>query len=272
MAYTVKSRDEFQTYLKSVTVLPTYDEVCIDKFNSSSLFELYELFITIVDDKQISPKMQEKLKNTLKENFSEEICSLLSFPIEKETTINKLEILIKDKFLEYYESSKTTPLSSQEQKEFDQLKIIVAKKFPKVFMELIKEDKDPKEFSKELDFIRHKFEDTLDNYIMHHEKSQSDQDIITAIYTMLKSTLPDVHTHEPSRQKSHESVKANAVKELTQSLNSITSSNIGQNITLNDLEDNFDLSKITDDFVGSTIIIDYIPSVTEFDAIVSETQ
>ena len=67
MAYTVKSRNEFQTYLKSITVLPTYDEVCIDKFNSSSLFELYELFITIVDDKQISPKMQKKLKNTLKE-------------------------------------------------------------------------------------------------------------------------------------------------------------------------------------------------------------
>lgn len=66
MPYKIKSREEFNKYLKNVKVLPSGDEILIDEFNSSSLFELYELFMKLKDNIRISPAMQRKLKKHFK--------------------------------------------------------------------------------------------------------------------------------------------------------------------------------------------------------------
>ncbi len=80
MAYPLKTREEFNEYLKKVNVIPTGDEILIDHFNSSSLFDLYSLLTEIKNDHQISSTRQKKLKKIVKTNFSKEVADLLRLP------------------------------------------------------------------------------------------------------------------------------------------------------------------------------------------------
>ncbi len=93
MTYKLKSREEFNEYLKNVKIIPSEDEFLINKFNSSSLFELYELFVKIKDDFQISPAMQKKLKKHLQTSFPTEVSSCLSFPVNKISN-DKIEFIL----------------------------------------------------------------------------------------------------------------------------------------------------------------------------------
>ncbi len=113
MSYKLKNRDEFQNFLNTVVVLPSYDEICIDKFQSSSLFDLYELLVTIKDDRQISLAMQEKLKKQLETNFSEDIAHLLTFPVTGQV-LHNFEEYMKDVFLTYIKDSKNSTISKKE--------------------------------------------------------------------------------------------------------------------------------------------------------------
>ncbi len=77
MAYPLKTREEFNEYLKTIRVIPTEDETLIDAFNSSSLFDLYGLLTEIKNDRQISSTRQKKLKKIVNANFSKEVADLL---------------------------------------------------------------------------------------------------------------------------------------------------------------------------------------------------
>ena len=272
MAYKLKTRDEFQTYLTDVEVLPSYDELCIDKFDSTSLFDLYKLFTELKNDKQISPKMQEKLKQTLERNFPQEISSSLSFPIEEKVSIKKLEEHIKNIFLEYYERSKTENLSPKEQSEFNKLQIIVSKKFPEEFLKLIKENINPKEFELQTQLIKENFSKIVDEFNLHVEKTQNNEDIVTGIYITNRSQYPDLKSHDPAREKSLESAQNNMEKEIRNSLSSVIPSQFDKGITFADLSNQLNFSKISDDFYGSTIVLDNTVDTLRIDTSTDEGQ
>lgn len=268
MAYTLKTREEFNEYLKKVEVIPSGDEMLIDEFNSSSLFDLYNLLTKIKNDRQISPTRQSKLRRILRANFPKEIASFLHFPITNET-LHSLEEHIKDVFLAYIENPKTSSIT---EKEMENLKIIVAKKYPTEIQRLIKKEKDSIEFKLEKAFIEKTFYDVIDEYTKHTENVQNNEDVQTAYYTQSKNIATKVHIATTGRQKAPKSVTDNIRKEFMKSLESVVPSNLEKGITYADLTSNFNLYKVSDDYSGYTVYVTDIDDTFHIDAETKKTE
>lgn len=251
MAYTLKTREEFNQYLNDVQVLPSSDEMLIDDFNSSSLFDLYTLLTKIKDDRQISSSRQKKLRKLLHANFPEEITSLLSFPITNQV-IQSIEEYIKDIFLAHVKNPKSSDFS---EKEIENLKIIVAKKYPNEFLKLIKEEKDPTEFKLEKEFIEKTVSDITDEYAKHLKNMQNNEDVQTSYYTASNNNFSKANISTTGRLKSLKSATDNLRKEFTKSLQNVVPSNIEKGITYSDLTNNFNLSKVSDDYYGFLVYV-----------------
>lgn len=268
MSYKIKSREEFNKYLKDVKVIPSGDEMSIDKFNSSSLFELYELFTKIKNDLQISPAMQRKLKKHLQTSFPPEVSSFLSFPVS-DSNIQSLEEYIKDVFLAYMENPRDSNLPEEE---IENLKIIIAKKYPEELIKFEKAKKKPSETKLEQTFIRTIFSDIIDEYSRHCQNSQNNEDIQTVLYTTSRNEFSDINISSSGRLKGPKSSIDNVKKEFMKKFQSIPPSNLKKGVNYEDLIQNFNLSKVSDDYYGSTFYITEINDTFHIDKNIAETK
>ncbi len=255
MAYKLKTRNEFEKYLdEEVKIIPSHDEDLINAFNSSSLFSLYQLLNNLKNDLRISLSMQEKLKNTIKTNFSEEVSSLINFPID-DKILKSFEEYIKNVFIDYTEHPEKYKHQKEKIEDIKNLKIIIAKKYPNEFLRLIKVEKDTKDLELEQKYIKKQFDRTVDEYIRHKKNMQNNEDIQTASYTTIKNDFGEFDIYLPGRVKSLGSATENYNKELHNTLNNIVPSNLEKGITYEDLENNFNLNKATDDYFAITIVL-----------------
>lgn len=268
MPYKIKSREEFNKYLKNVKVLPSGDEILIDEFNSSSLFELYELFMKLKDNIRISPAMQRKLKKHLQLNFPPEVSYCLNFPLN-DSNIQSLEEYIKDIFLAYIENPCASSLSKEE---VENLKIIIAKKYPEEFLKLHDEKKYPSEIKLQQSFLNKVVHDVTDEYTRHSENMQNNEDIQTAYYTTSINEFPKVNIAISARQKGPKSTTDNLRKEFTKKLQTTTPSNLEEGISYSDLTNTFNLSKVSDDFYGFTAYITNINDTFHISKSIAETK
>ncbi len=268
MAYKVKSRKEFNTYLKDIKVLPSGDETLIDEFNSSSIFELYELFVKIRDDLQISPAMQRKLKKHLQSNFPPEVSACLSFPIQK-SNIKNLEEYIKEVFLDYIENPNSSNISNTE---IENLKIIMAKRYPNELLKFEIAEKTSAETRLEQEFLNAAFSNIVDEYSRHSENFQNNEDIQTVLYTTSKNDFPAVDVSISGRQKGPKSTDDNIRKEFVKKLQSIPPSNLEKGVSYADLINCFNLSKVSDDYYGSTLYITGIDDTFHISKKIAETK
>lgn len=268
MAYKLKSREEFNEYLKNVKIIPSEDEFLINEFNSSSLFELYELFVKIKDDFQISPAMQKKLKKHLQTSFPPEVSSCLSFPVNA-SNVQSLEEYIKDVFLAYVTKSNSFIYSDEE---MDNLKIIMAKKYPNELMKFEKIKKCSSEIKLEQELINTTFSNIVDEYTRHSQNSQNNEDIQTVLYTTSKNEFSDINISTSARQKSPKSSIDNIRKEFMKKLQSIPPSNLRKGVTYEDLINGFNLSKVSDDYYGSTFYITGIDDTFHINKEIAKTK
>lgn len=263
MAYQLKNREEFKKYIDTIQILPSSDEIAIDEFDSSSLFDLYSLLTKIKDNRQISPARQELLIQKLDNNFPKELSSLLHFPVN-DAVLLVFEDYIKGVFLSYMEHPKS--LTQEESEELEKLKIIMAKKHPDVFLQFIKEEKNATEFKLEKDFIEKTFVDVLDEYSKHAEELQENEDVQSAFYITTKNKSPTTRISTSGRLKSEKSVSDNVNKEMNRSLEKVIPSDFEKGISYTDLTNQFNLSKISDDFYGFIVYLKWIDDTFHIDA------
>lgn len=268
MSYHLKTRKEFKEYLNTIKVIPSSNELLIDEFHSSSLFELYGLFMKLKDDRQISRSRQNKLKKLIHANFPENVSHFLNFPITNEI-IGQLEEFIKDIFLAYQKDPNATSLSKAE---MDQLKIIVAKKYPSEFLKFIKGEKDPTEFRLQKMFLEDKVFDIVKEYSKHSQDLQNDEDIQSAYYTASNNDFPKATIASTGRLKSSKSMTDNLRKEFMNSLENVIPSNLEKGITYSDLTNNFNLSKVSDDYFGFTVYVTDIAETFHIDEYIRDTE
>ncbi len=270
MSYTMKNQENFLKYIKNITVLYTGDEEAIKNFDSSSLFDLYTLLEKIKNDRQINSEMQNKLKDTIKNRYPKAVYNLFSFPVTKEV-LYKFEEYLKNLYFAYIQeyhqifpnnTSDEDKLDTSEilslnisEDEIKKISIIVAKKYPDKFLNYIKEEKDPKVFELEKNFINNRFLNMIDEYTNHTENMQNNVDIQTGFYTALKNKFPNCRFATTGRKKSFNSTSNNIQKEFRKNLDNIIPSNLSNGITYNDIEKNFNFSKVSDDFYGFTVYI-----------------
>ncbi len=268
MSYYLKTRKEFNEYLNTINIIPSSNEVLIDEFHSSSLFELYGLLINLRDDRQISRTRQNKLRKLVRDNFPENIFHFLKFPITNEI-IQQLESYIKDVFFAYLKDPNSTNFSKIE---MEQLKIIVAKKFPSEFLQFIKDEKDPTEFRLQKMFLENKVFDIVEEYSKHSQSMQNDEDIQSAFYTSSNNDFPKVHISSTGRLKGPKSVSDNLRKEFMNSLENIIPSNLEKGISYSDLTSHFNLSKVSDDYFGFTVYVTDIAETFHIDDSIRNTE
>lgn len=257
MAYQLKNKEEFKKYVDTIHILPSTDEIAIDEFNSSSLFDLYELLTKIKNNRQISPARQELLAQKLASNFPKKLASLIHFPVNQ-TVLLSVENYIKDLFLGYMKHPEY--LTEEKSAEMEKLKIIMAKKCPDVFLEFIQEEKNATEYQLERDYIKKTFYDVLDEHSKHTKEMQNNEDIQSGFYITVKNDFSKVRISTSGRLKAMKSVSDNVNKEMNRSLEKVIPSNLKKGITHTDLENQFDLSKISDDFYGFIV---YIKGINE---------
>lgn len=252
MEFYLKDRETFKKYIETIQVLPSADEMAIDAFDSSSLFDLYGLLTQIKDNRQISSAKQELLAQKLANNFPEELVSLLHFPVNQ-SVLSVFEEYIKGTFISYITNLKD--LTPEEQEELEKLKIIMAKKQPQIFLKFIKQEKNATEFKLEKDYIEKNFRGVLDDYSKHIEETQNNEDIQSASYIVAKNKFPKIRISTSGRLKSMKSVKDNIDKEMKKALEKVMPSDLEKGISYNDLSNTFNLSKISDDFYGFLVYI-----------------
>ena len=261
MAYHVMNRDEFQNYLqKKVKVIPTKDEMLIDEFSSTSLFELYELLTKLKDDRQIALTYQKKLKEKVQANFSNVAC-LFEFPIN-ENVLTRVENYIKNVFLAYLKDPENSILS---EKEFEKLKIVIAKKYPHEFVKLMQEERNATELKLQKKLLDEIVSDVTDDYHKHLKNLQNNEDIQTAYYTDSTNQFSKAHIATTGRLKAFKAANDNLRKEVTNSIQRLIPSNLEKGITYEDLKKQFNLSKVSDDYFGFTVYVTDIDDTFHID-------
>jgi len=264
MAYMMKSREDFQKFINSY--LEEYPIEVDDKqnqiqyFSSNNLSDLYKLFLNLKNTK-LNENAYSKLITILQEfRISETTIFPLNENIIKQDNIHRLEIIIKDKYINYI----STP-SEIDENEIYNLSVIVNKIFPEVFLDLVKNpNSNIKEQQK---YIESKFLSTVDHWHSHNTEDAEieNRDIAFFIYNTARKLYPQLNLYVLMRIKSMKSSLSNVNKEFKKGIMNLQPSSPSEGISIEDVKQQFTLEGANSDFSGFTIVLTNTDDILHFD-------
>ena len=275
MAYKLKNANEFRkdldNYLIENPLHLNYEEALLSNFNSHNLSDLYKLFLDLKGS-NLSKQSYVKLKSILKNNFSIDSNQIFtledeendSIHISKDIHISRLLEILKDKYISYVKEDSIKP-QSIDKEELYKLSLIINKKFPKVFLELIKSSN--QDINRAQNFIKNKILDILDEWHLNNSKDSEEEnrDIAGAFYITARKLYPDLNIYIPGRIKSAKSSISNIEKETKESLLSLYPSDIHSGLSNEDIEQQFKIDNATTDFSGLTVVLTNTDDTLHFD-------
>lgn len=166
--------------------------------------------------------------------------------------------------------------SNLKKEELEELKSIVHKHFPSLFLPLIENPAKKEELSQQKQLVEDTFSSLVDSYYnqttTHGQKNTTYLE--AGIYLIYQQLWPDLSIIMPDRKKGINSFQSNAKKELKQTIKNILPSDIKEGITLSDME-NYLLSnkentcnftdKVNSDISAMTIVLNHFNSTIYFD-------
>lgn len=264
MSYKLKSEEDFSNYLSQYLIKNPFD------YNSISIDTLSGLYNFFLQNKKssFSKNLYDRLNNIIQNTLNIEQ-KIMTFDednaeyIITDENINTLEIIIKDRYLEYL-SSKPQNISEEE---LYKLAVIVSKKFPEQFVDLIETSIPPKDFKQQLDYIRNTFQETIDVAIQHTTSESKEEiiDIGSSIYITYKDLFPELDIYIPGRGKSINSSINNIVKETKNSIFNLIPSIVKNGLSYSDVENQFNINKAKNDFSAFTIVLTNTDDALHFD-------
>ena len=275
MSYKLKNANEFKkdldNYLIENPLHLNYEEALLSNFNSHNLSDLYELFLDLKGS-NLSKQSYVKLKNILKNNFSIDSNQIFTLEDEENDTIHisknihisRLLEILKDKYISYVKESSTKAQHINEE-ELYKLSLIINKKYPKVFLELIKNPN--QDINKAQNFIKDKILDVINEWHLNNSKDSEEEnrDIAGAFYITARKLYPDLNIYIPGRIKSAKSSISNIEKETKESLLSLFPSDINAGLSNEEIEQQFKLNNATTDFSGLTVVLTNTDDTLHFD-------